>query len=79
MGKATSNDALDALLAEIATSTEQHVTSAEPANHAGIAAVTLGVYTITAGLGAGDFGAAADAGGGLLHDQHGCHLALPGA
>lgn len=64
MAKSTSNDALDALLAEIATSDEQHVTSAEPANHAGIAAVTLGNYAISTGLGGGDFGAAADAGGG---------------
>lgn len=64
MAKSTDNTVLDAALAEFATSTEQHVCSAEPANHAGIAAVTLGNYTQTAGLGGASYGAAADRTGG---------------
>jgi hypothetical protein len=45
----------DAALAKIATCTVVHACSAEPANHAGIAAVSLGSYTLTAGTGAGDW------------------------
>lgn len=52
------NDVYDAALAELATVTAVHVCSAEPANHAGIAAVSLGSYTVTAGLGSGDWTAA---------------------
>lgn len=50
----------DAMLAKIATSTRLTVTSAEPANFAGIAAVLLGSYVMTAGLGGGDYSAAAN-------------------
>jgi hypothetical protein len=46
MAKAVSNDVLDAALDKIATSTSLVLCSAEPANQAGIAAVTLGTYTI---------------------------------
>lgn len=60
MAKAVHNDVIDAALAEIATSTTLTLTSAQPANFAGIAAVTLGSYTITPGLGGGDFSAATD-------------------
>lgn len=49
------DDVYDAALAELATATAVHVCSAEPANHAGIAAVSLGSYTITAGAGNGDW------------------------
>lgn len=49
------NDVYDAALAELATATAVHACSAEPANHAGIAAVSLGSYTITAGAGNGDW------------------------
>lgn len=60
MAKAVHNDVLDAALAEIATATRLTITSAQPANFAGIAAVLLGSYTISAGLGGGDFSAATD-------------------
>ena len=46
MAKQVSNDVLDAALDKIATSTRLVLTSAEPANFAGIAAVTLGSYVI---------------------------------
>ena len=49
------NDAFDGALDVIATADEVHVCSTEPANHAGIAAVTLGNYTLTAGDGNGDW------------------------
>jgi hypothetical protein len=45
----------DQALNEIAEATAVHICSAEPANHAGIAAVSLGSYTITAGAGNGDW------------------------
>jgi hypothetical protein len=45
----------DAALNEIAEATAVHVCTAEPANHAGIAAVTVGNYTLTAGAGNGDW------------------------
>lgn len=49
------NDVYDAALAELATATAVHACTAEPANHAGIAAVTVGNYTLTAGAGNGDW------------------------
>ena len=49
MAKQVSNDVLDAALDKIATSTRMVLTSAEPANFAGIAAVTLGSYTMVGG------------------------------
>jgi len=58
MAKQVSNDVLDAALAEIATAVTLTVTSAEPANYAGIAAVALADVTLTAGLGNGDYTAA---------------------
>ena len=51
MGKAVSNGFLDGTLDNIAGSTSINVCSAEPANQAGIAAVSLADGTI----GAGDF------------------------
>lgn len=60
MAKSIGNDVLDAALAELATSVNQTVCSGEPANYAGIAAVTLAANTVTAGLGSGDWSAAAD-------------------
>ena len=49
MVKSVANDVLDAALTEIATSTTQTVCSAEPANYAGIAAVTLAASTVAGG------------------------------
>ncbi len=49
MGKAVSNGFLDGTLDNIATSTEMYVTSAEPANYAGISAVELADVTIDSG------------------------------
>jgi len=58
MAKFTDDSVLDAALAEIATATRMVVTSAQPANFAGIAAVALADVVLTAGLGGGDFTAA---------------------
>ena len=49
MVKSVSDDFLDAALTEIATSTTLTVCSAEPANYAGIAAVTLAASTVAGG------------------------------
>ena len=46
MGKQVADAVLDAALGEIATSTRLVVCSAEPANYAGIAAVTLASATV---------------------------------
>jgi hypothetical protein len=46
---------IDPALARVALSTAVHACSSAPANHAGIAAVTLGNYTLTAGTGGGDW------------------------
>ena len=46
MAKQVADAVLDAALTEIATSTTQTVCSAEPANYAGIAAVTLAAVTV---------------------------------
>jgi hypothetical protein len=58
MAKKFDDSVFDAALAELATATRMVVTSAEPANFAGIAAVALADVVITAGLGSGDWGAA---------------------
>lgn len=50
-----SDAVLDGSLDVIATCTRVSVCSAEPANFAGIAAVSLGSYTLTAGDGNGDW------------------------
>lgn len=55
MGKASPDTTLDAFLDEIATNTDMHVCSDEPANMAGIAAVTLAEVEMTAGDGNGDY------------------------
>lgn len=55
MAKTLHNDVIDAALDEFATSVTITVCSAEPANFAGIAAVTLAAVTVTAGDGNGDF------------------------
>lgn len=55
MGKATPDAVLDAALSEIAEGDTIHVCSGEPANHAGIAAVSLADVTVTPGHGNGDF------------------------
>lgn len=58
MAKFTDDSVLDAALAKTATGTRLSVTTAQPANYAGIAAVSLGNVALTAGLGGGDFSAA---------------------
>ena len=50
---------VDAALDRVALSTAVHACTASPANHAGIAAVSVGNYTITAGDGGGDWTIAA--------------------
>ncbi len=51
MGKALPDITLDATLTKIATSVTMSICSAEPANFAGIAAVTLGATTMVPGDG----------------------------
>lgn len=55
MGKFTADAVLEAALAKVATCTRMVVTSAQPANFAGIAAVALADVTLTAGVGNGDY------------------------
>lgn len=55
MAKFTADAVLDAALAKVATATRLVVTSAQPANFAGIAAVTLASVVMTAGAGNGDY------------------------
>ena len=55
MAKYTDDAVLDAALDKIATCTRMVVTSAQPANFAGIAAVALADVTLTAGAGNGDY------------------------
>lgn len=55
MAKKIEDFFLDDFLDALATCTALHVTSAEPANHAGIAAVDLADVTLTAGDGNGDY------------------------
>jgi len=55
MAKELHNDVYDAALDKIATCTALHFCSTQPANHAGIAAVTLANATLTAGDGNGDY------------------------
>ncbi|MBK8184723.1 MAG: hypothetical protein IPK79_13560 [Vampirovibrionales bacterium] len=55
MAKKVEDHFLDAYLNQLDNCTTLHVTSAEPANHAGIAAVTLANVTLTAGAGNGDY------------------------
>jgi hypothetical protein len=54
---------IDASLAYVAASTILHVCSGEPANYAGIAAVSLADIVLTAGDGNGDFTIADDTSG----------------
>lgn len=55
MAKFTADAVLDAACAKIATSTRMTVTSGQPADFAGIAAVLLADVALTPGDGAGDF------------------------
>lgn len=63
MAKATPDAVLDTFLAKVATATRQVVCSGQPANFAGIAAVTLASVTLTAGDGNGDYVIADDTSG----------------
>jgi hypothetical protein len=56
MAKKYDDTVLDGALAIADNATTVHVTSAEPANHAGIAAVSLADVTVTAGAGNGAVG-----------------------
>ena len=49
------NDVYDAALNKIATCTRVSACTSVPANFAGIAAVSVGNYTLTAGAGSGDW------------------------
>lgn len=55
MAKFTDDSVLDAALAKVATATRMVITSAQPANFAGIAAVALADQVMTAGAGNGDY------------------------
>lgn len=55
MAKFTDDSVLDAALDKVATATRLVVTSGQPANFAGIAAVALADVTMTAGAGNGDY------------------------
>jgi len=55
MAKFTDDSVLDAALAKVATATRLVVTSGQPANFAGIAAVALADVVMTAGAGNGDY------------------------
>jgi len=55
MAKATPDAVLDVILTDIALSSILHVCSGEPANYAGIAAVSLADVVLTPGDGNGDF------------------------
>ncbi len=55
MAKWVIDDAIDAMLDDIATCTREVVCSDQPANFAGIAAVALADAALTAGDGLGDF------------------------
>jgi hypothetical protein len=55
MAKFTDDSVLDAACAKVATADRMVVTSAQPANFAGIAAVALADVVLTAGDGNGDY------------------------
>jgi hypothetical protein len=55
MAKATPDDVLDVILDEVALADTEYVCSAQPADYAGIASVTLASVTLTPGVGNGDF------------------------
>ena len=55
MAKKVEDYFLDGYLGFLDNCTTLHVTSAEPANHAGIAAVSLASVVLTAGAGNGDY------------------------
>lgn len=63
MAKATPDAVLDTFLAAIAVSDTLYVCSGEPANYAGIAAVTLASIAMTPGNGNGDYVFADDTSG----------------
>ena len=66
MAKATPDAVLDVFLIDIALSSILHVCSGQPANYAGIAAVSLASVVLTPGDGNGDFVIAADTSGRKL-------------
>jgi len=70
MSKAIADTVLDQALAKIATSTHQVVCSGQPANFAGVAAVTLADKPIVAGDGNGDWTIAAGSQRKVTTTQH---------
>lgn len=60
MAKFFVDAAFDAALGVLDNATTMHVCSAQPANHAGIAAVSLADVAMTAGAGNGDYSALAN-------------------
>ncbi len=67
MAKFFDDTVFDGALAVADNATTLHVTSSQPANHAGIAAVSLASVALTAGAGNGDYTlAAGDASGRKL-------------
>ena len=66
MAKELHNDVLDAALAKIATCTHLNFCTSQPANYAGIAAVSKANVTLTAGAGNGDYTIADDTSGRKL-------------
>ena len=63
MAKMIDDSVLDAALAELATADTMTCCDTQPANYAGLAAVTLCEVAMTPGLGNGDFTAADDTSG----------------
>jgi len=63
MAKMTSDDVLDAALAKLATATAMVGCDTQPADHAGLAAVTLCTEVMVAGSGNGDYLIANDVSG----------------
>lgn len=60
MAKFTDDSVLEAALTKVATSTRMTITSAQPANFAGIAAVLLGSAAMTAGVNGASYSNYAD-------------------
>lgn len=70
MAKMLADAVLDQALIKIATCIHQVVCSSQPANYAGIAAVTLASKTVTAGDGNGDWTIAAGSQRKITTTQH---------
>lgn len=78
MAKATPDDVLDKLPEEFALADTIYVCSDQPANYAGIAAVTLASGSVTPGDGNGDFTIGAAASGRKVAVAEQADLAITG-